>query len=142
MNISELRISVCAVAGAIGSTIVHLLGGWSNDITTLIIFMAIDFVMGLAVAGVFKKSDKSATGALDSRAGWKGLCKKCAALFFIIIAHRLDLLLGSDYIRTTVIIGFIVNETISIIENAGIMGLPLPKTITKAVEILKEKSDE
>ena len=108
---------------------------------TLLIFMAIDFITGLLVAGVFQKSNKSDTGALNSKAGWKGLCKKCVTMFFVIIAHRLDIELGIDYIRTAAIIGFIFNEAMSIVENAGLMGVPLPKIITRAIEVLKEKAE-
>lgn len=138
MNISNLKIMVCTAMGVIGSFIAELLGGWTEDIITLIIFMAVDFVMGLILAGVFKNSSKSQTGALDSRAGWKGLCKKGTILLFVLIAHRLDLLLETDYIKTATVIGFIFNEAISVIENAGLMGLPLPETIKHAVEVLKE----
>lgn len=138
MNISNLKIVVCTAMGMIGSFIAELLGGWTEDIITLIIFMAVDFVMGLILAGVFKNSSKSQTGALDSRAGWKGLCKKGTILLFVLIAHRLDLLLETDYIKTATVIGFIFNEAISVIENAGLMGLPLPETIKHAVEVLKE----
>lgn len=138
MNISNLKIVVCTAMGVIGSFIAELLGGWTEDIITLIIFMAVDFVMGLILAGVFKNSSKSQTGALDSRAGWKGLCKKGTILLFVLIAHRLDLLLETDYIKTATVIGFIFNEAISVIENAGLMGLPLPETIKHAVEVLKE----
>lgn len=138
MNISNLKIVVCTAIGMIGSFIAELLGGWTEDIITLIIFMAVDFVMGLILAGVFKNSSKSQTGALDSRAGWKGLCKKGTILLFVLIAHRLDLLLETDYIKTATVIGFIFNEAISVIENAGLMGLPLPETIKHAVEVLKE----
>ena len=139
MNISTIKIYCCAAAGVIGSIIAKLFGGWTEDMVTLIIFMAIDFVMGLVVAGVFHKSNKSDTGAISSRAGWKGLCKKCATLVFILVAYRLDVTLGTDYIKTTAIIGFIANEAISIIENAGLMGIPLPEIVTKAIEILKNK---
>jgi toxin secretion/phage lysis holin len=141
MNISNIKIMVCAMVGAIGAFIANLFGGWTEDMMTLIIFMSIDFVMGLVLAGVFHKSNKSTNGALNSKAGWKGLCKKCISLVFIILAHRLDILLGTDYIRTTTIIGFIVNETISIVENAGLMGIPLPEVIVKAIDIMKHKGD-
>lgn len=141
MNISNIKVTVCTLAGVLGSFFSKLLGGWTDDMVTLIIFMGIDFLMGLLVAGVFHKSNKSASGNLDSHIGWKGLCKKGVTLLFVLIAHRLDISLGTDYIRTATIIGFIVNETISIIENAGLMGLPLPEAITKAIDILKHKGD-
>ncbi len=61
---------------------------------------------------------------------------------FVIIAHRLDLLIGSDYIRSGVIIAFCASELISICENAGLMGIPLPAVITRAIDILKSKSED
>jgi toxin secretion/phage lysis holin len=139
---TNLKIVVCTIFGVVGSFIAKLFGGWTEDMVTLIIFMAIDFVMGLVVAGVFHKSNKSETGSLNSHAGWKGLCKKCTVLLFVLIAYRLDLLMNTDYIRTSVIIGFIANEGISIIENAGLMGIPLPNIITKAIDNLKNRGDQ
>lgn len=133
---------VCTVFGAVGGFVAQFFGGWTEDMITLIAFMAVDFVMGLLLAGVFHKSNKSDNGNLNSRAGWKGLCKKCITLLFVLVAHRLDVSLGTSYIRTATIIGFITNEVISIVENAGLMGLPLPKVITKAIDILKNRSDE
>lgn len=138
---TSLKAMVCAAFGAIGGMIAHLFGGWTEDMITLIIFMAIDFIMGLVVAGVFHMSTKSQSGALNSHAGWVGLCKKGVVLLFVLVAHRLDILLGSDYIRTATIIGFIANEVISIVENAGLMGVPLPQVIVKAIEVLKHREE-
>lgn len=131
------KIAFLTMIGAIGSTIVNLFGGWTTDVETLLIFMAIDFVTGLIVAGVFKKSKKSNKGALQSSIGFKGLAKKAMILLFILVGHRLDLLLGSDYIRTALVIAFITNETISITENAGLIGIPIPKPIKDAIDILR-----
>lgn len=138
---TNIKAIICTIFGAIGGMIAHLFGGWTEDMITLIIFMAVDFIMGLIVAGVFHKSNKSQSGALSSHAGWVGLCKKGVVLLFVLITHRLDMLLGTDYIRTTAIIGFIANEVISIIENAGLMGVPLPEVIVKAIEILKHRAE-
>ena len=137
----KIKGIICALVGICGGIIARLLGGWTSDMVTLIIFMAIDFITGILVAGVFKNSNKSDTGALNSKAGWKGLCKKCVTLLFVIIAHRLDVELGVNYIRTGAIFGFMANEAISIIENAGLMGIPLPKIITRAIEVLKEEAE-
>lgn len=71
----------------------------------------------------------------------KGLIRKGVYLLIILVAYRLDLSLGANYIRTAVIIAFIVNEVISIIENAGVMGIPIPGVITRAIEVLKKKSE-
>ena len=138
---TNIKAFICTVAGVVGGFITRLFGGWSEDMITLIIFMAVDFIMGLILAGVFHNSNKSETGHLNSRAGWKGLCKKCVTLLFVLIAHRLDVSLGTEYIRTATIIGFIANELISIVENAGLMGLPLPEVVVKAIEILRGQED-
>ena len=134
----NIKATVCAALGIIGSFIAKLFGGWTEDIITLVIFMSIDFAMGLILAGIFKKSNKSPSGALDSHAGWEGLCKKGTIILFVLIAHRLDLLLDTAYIKTAAIIGFIINESISIIENAGLMGIPLPDVVAKAIEMLRD----
>jgi toxin secretion/phage lysis holin len=131
----------CGVMGLIGATIANFLGGWDNSMITLVIFMSVDYISGLAVAGIFNKSPKSENGGLESKAGFKGLCRKCMTLIFVMIAHRLDLMLNIDYMRNVVIIGFCANELISIIENSGTMGLPLPSVITNAVDILKKKGE-
>ncbi len=133
---------ICTIFGAIGGFVARLFGGWTEDMVTLVIFMAIDFITGLILAGVFHKSKKTENGNLNSKVGWKGLCKKGVTLLFVLIAHRLDVSLGTSYIRTATIIGFIANEVISIVENAGLMGLPLPAVITKAIDILKNRSED
>lgn len=132
---------ICTTTGLTGSIIASLFGGWDTGIATLILFMGIDFFSGLAVAGIFKNSSKTETGALESKAGWKGLCRKSMTLLFVLIAHRLDLSIGTNYIRDTVVIGFMANELISIVENAGLMGLPLPAVLSKAIDILNQKSE-
>ena len=62
-------------------------------------------------------------------------------ILFVGLAYRLDILLNTDYIRYTVIIGFICNEVISLIENAGLMGVPIPAVLTKAIDVLKNKEN-
>lgn len=137
-----MKQTICTAVGLAGSIIANLFGGWDDALTTLLILMVIDYVSGLIVAGVFKKSPKTDTGALESKAGWKGLCRKCMTLVFVLIAYRLDLTIGTDYIRDAVIIAFIANETISLVENAGLMGVPLPAVITKAIDILQKKTEQ
>lgn len=128
--------------GVVGGVISSLFGGWSAALTTLLIFMGIDYVTGLIVAGVFKKSMKSENGALESRAGWKGLCRKGVTLLIVLVASRLDVALGTNFVKDAVVIAFTANETISIIENAGLMGIPIPAVITKAIDVLKSRAEE
>lgn len=136
-----LKDYVCTAFGVIGSAIVALFGGWTTGMATLLIFMAIDYFSGLIVAGVFKKSKKTDSGTLESRAGWKGLIRKGMVLLIVLVGHQLDLMLNSTYIRDAVCIAFVINELISIVENAGLMGITIPPIISKAIEILKTKEE-
>ena len=136
-----MKQTLCAIWGLIGSAIASLFGGWDAGLATLLIFMTIDYMSGLIVAGVFHTSNKTNSGSLESRAGWKGLCRKCMTLLFVLVAYRLDLVIGTNYIRDAVIIAFIANETISLVENAGLMGIPLPAVIIKAIDVLQKKTE-
>jgi len=128
--------------GTVGSIVANLLGGWDLALQTLVIFMLADYTTGLIVAGVFKKSRKSESGALDSNTGFKGIIKKCMMLLMVLIGHHLDLIIGWDFIRYGVIIAFLANEVISITENAGLMGVPMPPAIKNAIDILKKKGED
>jgi len=139
---NNLKITLLTIFGTLGSAISSLMGGWDTSLTTLVIFMAVDFVTGLLVAGVFRQSEKTESGALESRAGFKGLCRKGVILFVVLIACRLDVMIGTDIIRDGVVIAFIANEAISIIENVGLMGIPLPNILIKSIEVLKNKSEK
>jgi toxin secretion/phage lysis holin len=78
---------------------------------------------------------------LESRAGFKGLCRKGMALLIVLIGARLDMTIGSNIIRDACVVGIITNELISIIENAGLMGVPVPAILVNSIEILKKKSE-
>jgi toxin secretion/phage lysis holin len=135
-----LRETICAIAGTIGGLAIWMFGGWNASLTTLLLFMGIDYVTGLLVAGVFKRSPKTASGGLQSKIGWKGLFKKGVVLLLVMAAARIDIALETTYIRNAVCIGFACNELISIIENAGLMGIPLPDALLNAVDILQKKT--
>lgn len=134
-----MKQAICTALGVAGSAIAAAFGGWSAGLTTLVIFMTIDYISGLIVAGVFHKSPKTDTGSLESGTGWKGLCRKVMTLLFVWVACRIDLTIGTNYIRDAVIIAFIANELISIVENAGLMGVPMPDVIVKAIDVLQKK---
>lgn len=134
-----MKNAICTGIGVVGSLVASLFGGWTASLTTLLIFMGIDYVTGLVVAGVFHASPKTETGALESRAGLKGLSRKVMILLFVLVGYRLDLAVGTTYIKDAVCIAFMANELLSIVENAGLMGLPIPSVITNAIDILKKK---
>ena len=131
-----------SIVGAVGGFVAMAFGGWSEALITLIVFMAVDYVTGLVVAGIFKKSKKSENGALESRAGFKGLCRKGVALLIVLVAVRLDIIMHTTYIKDAVIIAFVANESISIIENAGLMGIPVPGIIARAIDVLRNDSEK
>ena len=137
-----MKNGLCTIVGTVGGFIASLFGGWDTALATLLIFMAVDYATGIIVAGVFHKSQKTENGALESRAGWKGLCRKGTSLLVVLVAYRLDLVIGSNFVKDATIIAFIANETISIIENAGLMGAPIPAVIVKAIDVLKQKADD
>ena len=137
-----MKNKVFTIIGLAGSTLASLFGGWDLALKTLLIFMAADWITGgLLLPAVFGKSPKSRNGALESRAGCKGLCRKAMILLYVLVAARLDALMGTEYLRDAVCIGFIANEALSIIENAGLMGVPMPEKLKKSIDILKEKAD-
>lgn len=141
----EKMVAVCGVIGVIGAAIAEALGGWDDAIIALVIFMAIDFIMGLLCALVFGKSDKSENGALSSAACWRGLVKKVCTLLIVVVSHYIDVIAEVTFIRNAVVIAFCVAEAISIMEIAGLMGI-LPegvqRVLTKAIDILKNKGDK
>ena len=137
-----MKLKICTLVGLLGGVISAAFGGWDYALATLVIAMAVDYFSGLVVAGIFRASKKSKNGALESSVGFKGLFRKGMVLLIVLIAYRMDLVIGVTYIRNTVIIGFIANECISIIENAGLMGIELPPALEKAIDILTEKSKE
>lgn len=130
------------IIGVLGSLLTSLFGGWDDAIVTLLIFMAVDYITGLIVAGVFHASNKSPNGSLESLAGWKGLCRKGVTLLVVLVATRLDMAIGTHYIRDAVVIAFVANEALSIIENAGLMGIPIPEVIIRMIDVLKKHSED
>lgn len=136
-----MKEMICTGAGLVGSFVAGLFGGWSAALTTLVWFMGIDYVSGLVCAGVFHKSQKSKNGALESHACWKGLIRKAMTLAAVLVAYRLDLLVGMSYLKDTACIAFIAGEAISITENAGLMGVPMPAVMQNAIEMLQKKGD-
>lgn len=142
IHLTETKVAIMTGAGVIGGMISQAFGGWDAALITLLLFMAVDYLSGLIVAGVFQASDKSTSGSLSSVACWQGLLKKGMTLVIVLVAARLDIVLGTAFVRDAVVIAYVVNETISIIENAGLMGLPVPDVIMQAIEQLQGKNEQ
>lgn len=136
-----MKETLCTILGVTGSIIAGLFGGWDASIITLLIFMGVDYITGLIVAAA-RRSPKSSTGGLSSAISLKGLAKKCVVLLLVLVAARLDIMLGTSYTRDAVCLAFMANELISILENAGLLGIPLPAALTNMIEILQRKNKE
>lgn len=134
---------ICAAMGVLGSGIAAVFGGWDGAMVTLVLFMGVDYLTGMLVAGVFHNSPKTEGGRLESRAGWKGLIRKGAVLLVVLVAWRLDLLVGSEhFFRDAAVIAFVVNEGLSILENIALMGVRVPPVVRRALEVLRKKGEE
>ncbi|MEC0709650.1 phage holin family protein [Bacillus haynesii] len=126
---------VIAVAGGI---VGFLFGGWSVLLTILSVLVIIDYVSGLAAAGI--------NGEMKSKIGYIGIARKVFVFVIVGVAHMIDLLLIESGIEmgflvmTVTIVFYCINELISITENAGKMGVYVPEPITKAIEILKQQN--
>lgn len=130
--------SVITVIGSLGAVISTALGGWDSAIITLLVFMAVDYITGVFVA-IMHKSSKTNSGGLSSAVGFIGLMKKCSILLMVVVAHYIDTFIGADYTRDAVCLTYILNELLSIIENAGVLGLPIPAVIKNGIDILKRR---
>lgn len=119
-----------------------LFGTVNNELKTLFIFILIDLITGVIVAGVFKKSQKTLSGSLKSSEMTKGICKKIGIILLVVIAHYIDIILNISYIMYATEVALIVEELISIIENIGLMGVPIPAVIANSIDLLNKKISE
>ena len=133
-----MKETICTAAGILGSALCWMFGGWDAAMMALTVCMSVDYISGTIVALVFHNSAKSESGCYNSAYGLKGLCKKGMMLLFVVVAVQTDLLLGADYVRDAVCIGFCTNEILSIVENLGLAGVPLPQAVVKALEQLQK----
>ena len=142
MDANAIKNGVLAAFAFIGSFVANALGGWDASMQVLVALMVADYITGVLVAAVWQRSNKSATGALDSKAGFKGLLKKGVILLLVWIGVLLDAATGANYIRTAVVLFFIGNEGISLLENLGLMGVPFPAFMKRALEALRDQGDK
>lgn len=141
-NLLTYKNMLCGMLGAIGGAITGMLGGWDAALEALVVCMIVDFISGFIVASVFHNSPKTESGATSSVESRKGLSRKCMMLVFVMIGYELERLTGSNFIRESIIYGFIVNELLSITENAALMNLPIPQVVLNTLDVLKEKSNQ
>lgn len=142
IDANNLKNIVLAACAAVGSYVANALGGWDSALKLLIALMAADYITGFLLAMIWHRSNKSPTGALSSKAGFKGICKKGAILLMVWVAVMLDGAIGSEYVRVAVILFFVGNEGLSLLENLGLMGVPYPSFLQRALEALRSKGDK
>ena len=141
-NVVHIKNMVLGAVAVAGSFVANALGGWDAALKVLVAFMAADYITGVLVAALWQRSNKSDTGALDSKAGFKGLCKKGMILLLVWLGVLLDNAMGAAYIRTAVVLFFIGNEGLSLLENLGLMGVPFPVALKNMLEALQKKGNE
>jgi toxin secretion/phage lysis holin len=122
-------------AASVGAAVGFLFGDWSILLGILLAFAVIDYVTGMMASYV--------EGKLRSDIGFKRIPKKVMIFVLVAVAHLVDRAVGTnDIFRDATIFFYLANELLSIIENAGRMGLPIPEQIKQAVEILQGKSEK
>ncbi len=126
--------SIIAVLGTIGVVIARALGGWDVTLQVLVALVVVDFISGLTVAIVEKK--------LDSDVGFRGIAKKVYIFALVYLAVLIDRTISTDFIRTLTATFYIANEGISILENAGKLGVPYPKKLKDVLVQLKKSTED
>ena len=132
---SKIQIIIDSIAGAVGAVLGFMYGEVTGLFWALIAFMALDYITGVVVAIIEKRS--------SSEVGFRGLAKKFLILVFVAVGHIADayILGGTPAAMSAVMLFYIANEGISIIENAASLGLPVPKKLTSIMEQIKNKSE-
>ena len=137
-----MKERILACIGFIGAALSYFIGKWDAMLIALCIAMTVDYISGLIVAFVFKNSPKTETGKASSTVCAVGLVKKLFMLVLVGVANTLDVALGVDFIKAGVIYAFLSNEILSLLENATLMGIPIPKAIQNGLDILNGKVDK
>lgn len=138
----SMKNMIVGIWSAVMGVFVNFVGGVDSVFTALIVFMAVDYITGLAVALVFHASKKTESGGASSKEGYKGIIKKVCMILLVGLAHSLDKVMGYDYLRATTILFFLANEGLSILENLGLMGIKFPKVLQSSLEVLQDKTVE
>lgn len=135
-NYGETGAWISAAVASAGTFFTGLLGGWDKMVQALIWFMAIDFALGFIASLKAHKTDSKVML-------WGGI-NKVLVLVFVGVGVILDRLVGmpEPYVRTAIIWFYIGREGLSIVENYGKIGLPLPSFVPKLLEQLKDKGDK
>lgn len=117
------------------------IGGADAYVKWLVASMCVDYISGIILCLIFRKSDKTETGGYSSKVGFTGLCRKALIILAVYVTYLLENASGLKGLRDIVIMGFAINEMISIIENLGLMGVSIPSPLLRAIDVLKGKEE-
>lgn len=131
---SEILRWIAAAAGAVAGLFMRM----PLAVKLLILLMALDYFSGVGAA-LLGKSKKSDTGALSSKVGFIGLARKAMILGIVLLAAVLDNVMGSAACTGAVTLFYIVNESLSILENAVLLGVPIPDKLRQTLDIAKKE---
>lgn len=129
--------AACAVFAGIGAWIAQIYGGWTQAMTALVVFVVADVATGM-LCGLAKKSPNTDGGGLSSKVMREGAAKKVEIFFILLIAAWLDIAMHVTIWKDAACIYYIAEEGLSILENAGALGLPIPDKLKSAIEALKK----
>ena len=129
---AKIQMAVAAIGGWLG----YFLGGMDGLMIALIVFMVLDYITGLMFAVIDKK--------LSSAVGFRGICKKVLILMLVGVAHIVDLhVVGTgDALRSAVVCFYLSNESVSMLENAAHLGLPIPEKLKSVLAQLHGRIDD
>lgn len=137
-----MKNSFCIVLGSVCAVASAFLGGFDNIVIALATLMCTDLLTGVFLALLFHKSPKTEGGLVSSKVFLLGAFRKIYMLILCGMGHQLDTVLGTAFLRDGIVYAFMANEILSIVENAGLMGIPIPKVLESGLEILNGKSDK
>lgn len=130
--------AACAVLAAIGAWFAQLYGGWNGAMTTLLIAVVADFFTGI-MCGWLNKSPHTESGGVSSRVMREGMVQKVFIFVVLLLAARLDMVMNVTIWKDAACIYYIAEEALSIIENVGRLGVPIPEKLKNAIEALKSE---
>ncbi|WKY46912.1 phage holin family protein [Eubacteriaceae bacterium ES3] len=135
MELNQMMMALKSILALTGSLLAAFFGGWDATLYTLLIFILFDYLTGVVRAAYERK--------VSSSVGFWGILKKVMVLLIVGLSHLLDvnLLGGGQVLRTGVIFFYSANEGISITENLGAMGFPIPRKLRKVLLQIKEEED-
>lgn len=141
MKTTMIRVSAEMIFGGFLGWVVSAVGGWDAAIKLLAMLMAVDYISGLLCAAM-GKSQKTKKGGLKSAVMLIGLVRKGMIIAIVMICNQADITLGVQWMRLGAIFAFSANELLSLIENMGLLGVPMPPQVVNLVEVLKTKGEQ